>query len=65
MALWFLVEGLDISAMVRYTEHVDATIARWLNRMGHQSCGLHDLFFVGLQIAVLKMVEGTPAMNGG
>lgn len=43
--------------MVRYTGHGDATIARWLNRMGQQSRGLHDVFFVGLQIAVLQMDE--------
>jgi len=57
MVLWFLVEGVDISVMVRYTGHADATLARWLNRMGHQSRGLHDVFFVSLQVTLLQMDE--------
>lgn len=57
MVLWFLVEGVDISVMVRYTGHADATIARWLKRMGYQSRGLHDAFFTDLQVSLLQMDE--------
>ena len=46
MVLWFLAEGVDMSVMVRFTGRVDATIARWLRRMGEHSAGWHDVWFV-------------------
>lgn len=54
MVLWFLAEGVDYAVMVRYTGHQDATIARWLERMGQHSEGLHNALFRGL---VLKLVQ--------
>jgi len=57
MVLWSLVEGVDLSVMVRYTGHGDATIARGLNRMGEHSAGLHNLFFRDLVIALVQFDE--------
>ena len=57
MVLWFLVEGVDLSVMVRYTGHSDATLARWLNRMGEHSAGLHHVFFRNLVIALVQFDE--------
>lgn len=54
MVLWFVAEGVDSAVMVRYTGHQDATIARWLERMGQHSEGLHNALFRGL---VLKLVQ--------
>ena len=42
MVLWLVAEGVDKAVMVRYTGHQDATIARWLERMGQHSEGLHN-----------------------
>ena len=30
MCLWLLAEGVDISVLVHFTGHVDATVTRWL-----------------------------------
>lgn len=57
MVLWFLVEGVDMAVLVRYTGHKDATIARWLERMGQHSQGLHNVFFRGLVLAVVQLDE--------
>ena len=54
MVLWFVAEGVDSAVMVRFTGHQDATIARWLERMGQHSEGLHNALFRGL---VLKLVQ--------
>ena len=54
MVVWFVAEGVDYAVMVRYTGHKDATIARWLERMGTHSMGLHNALFRGL---VLKLVQ--------
>jgi transposase-like protein len=37
MVPWFLAEGVDMSVMVRFTGHADATVARWPERMGRHS----------------------------
>ena len=34
IVLWLLAEGVDVSVLVRYTGHVDATLTRWLLRAG-------------------------------
>jgi transposase-like protein len=57
MVLWFLVEGVDVSVMVRYTGYGDATLARWLNRMGAHSAGLHNVFLRHLVIALVQFDE--------
>lgn len=54
IVLWFLAEGVDISVMVRYTGKADATIARWLDRMGEHDTSLHDVFFKGLTLALIQ-----------
>jgi IS1 family transposase len=54
MVVWFVAEGVDYAVMVRYTGHKDATIARWLARMGQHREGLHNALFRGL---VLKLVQ--------
>jgi transposase-like protein/IS1 family transposase len=57
MVLRFLVEGVDLSVMVRHTGHGDATLARWLNRMGEHSVGLHNIFFRHLVIVLVQFDE--------
>lgn len=55
--LWFLAEGVDVSVLVRYTDHADATLARWLERMGTHSQGWHTFFFRNLALALIQMDE--------
>lgn len=57
MVLWLLAEGVDISVMVRYTGHADATITRWLERMGRHSERLHDLLFRRLSLPLVQLDE--------
>jgi transposase-like protein len=41
MCLWLLAEGMDVSVLVRFTGHVDATLSRWLTRAGiHSDCSV-------------------------
>ncbi|NLF76962.1 MAG: transposase [Chloroflexi bacterium] len=57
MVLWFLVEGVDMAVLMRYTGHKDATITRWLERMGQHSEGLHNVLFRELELAVVQLDE--------
>jgi IS1 family transposase/transposase-like protein len=57
MCLWLLAEGLDLSVLVRYTGHVDGTVARWLRRAGIHGEHLHALLFVNLQTDYLQLDE--------
>jgi IS1 family transposase/transposase-like protein len=57
MCLWLLAEGMDISVLVRFTGHVDATLSRWLARAGLHSENLHTLLFVQLDMAYLQLDE--------
>jgi len=57
MCLWLLAEGMDISVLVRFTGHVDATLSRWLTRAGVHSENLHTLLFVQLNLAYLQVDE--------
>jgi IS1 family transposase len=57
MVLWFLVEGVDASVLVRYTGRSDATIARWLERMGQHSQDWHNALFRHLTLALVQMDE--------
>ena len=41
--------------MVRYTGHQDTTIARWLERMGTHSSGVHNQLFRGLVFALVQL----------
>jgi transposase-like protein/IS1 family transposase len=55
--LWFLAEGVDASVLVRFTGHTDATLARWLERMGTHSQGWHNYLFRNLVLTVVQMDE--------
>ena len=57
MVLWLMAEGVDISIMVRFTGHAEATVTRWLERTGKHSARLHDLPFVGLELALIQLDE--------
>lgn len=57
LVLWFLVEGVDMAVMVRYTGRTEATIARWLERMGTHSQGWHNVLFRGLTLSLVQMDE--------
>jgi hypothetical protein len=57
MCLWLLAEGMDISVLVRFTGHVDATLSRWLTRAGIHSDLLHSLLFVQLTPDYLQIDE--------
>ena len=57
LVLWFLVEGVDMAVMVRYTGRKDATIARWLERMGMHSQGLHNRLLRELTLSLVQMDE--------
>jgi hypothetical protein len=57
MVLWFLAEGVDVSVMVRFTGHGDATIARWLERMGRHSQTWHHRLFRDLVFTILQLDE--------
>jgi IS1 family transposase len=55
--LLFLAEGVDAAVLVRYTGHADATIARWLERMGHHSSRWHNRLFRHLSLGFIQMDE--------
>jgi len=57
IVLWRLAEGVDVSVLVRYTGHVDATLTRWLVRAGLHSQRLHDRLFVDLKLPYLLVDE--------
>jgi transposase-like protein/IS1 family transposase len=57
LVLFFLAEGCDASVLVRYTGHCDATIARWLQRMGHHSSRWHDVLFRNLALSFIQLDE--------
>jgi len=48
---------VDVSVLVRYTGHSDATLARWLERMGSHSQGWHNLLFRNLALTLVQMDE--------
>ncbi len=55
--LLFLAESVDASVLVRYTGHAGATIARWLERMGHHSTRWHNRLFRHLSLGFIQMDE--------
>lgn len=57
MVLWFLAEGVDVSVLVRFTGHADATIACWLERMGTHRQGWHNFFFRNLVLTLVQRDE--------
>jgi IS1 family transposase len=57
LCLWLLAEGVDVSVLVRFTGHVDATVTRWLLRAGQHSEKLHNLLCVNLELDYLQVDE--------
>ena len=57
MCLWLLAEGVDVSVLVRFTGHVDATLSRWLLRAGTHSEQIHAELFVNLELDYLQLDE--------
>jgi IS1 family transposase len=57
MVLWFLAEGVNRAVLVRYTGQRDATLARWLERMGEHSQGLHNRLFRELVLSLVQLDE--------
>jgi hypothetical protein len=45
------------AVLVRYTGQKDATLARWLERMGEHSQGLHNRLFRGLVLSLVQLDE--------
>lgn len=57
MVLWFLAEGLDQAVLIRFTGHSEATIARWLERVGAHSQAWHHCYLRLLALVVLQLDE--------
>ena len=55
--MWFLAEGVNRAVLVRYTGQKDATLARWLERMGEHSQGLHNRLFRELVLSLVQLDE--------
>jgi len=55
--LAILAEGLDVSAAERVTRHTEATIQRWLTRVGMHAERLHRHFFQGLDLKHIQLDE--------
>jgi hypothetical protein len=55
--LWLLTEGVDASVLVRFNGHADATLARWLERMGSQNLSWQNLLFRHLVLSLVQMYE--------
>jgi hypothetical protein len=46
-----------VSVLIRFTGHADATLARWLDRMGSHSQSWHNLFFRNRVFTLVQMDE--------
>ncbi|MBL7163078.1 MAG: hypothetical protein ISS57_10760 [Anaerolineales bacterium] len=57
LVLMLLAEGCNISVLVRCSGHCEATITRWLERMGKHSSLLHNRFFHHLLLPLVQMDE--------
>ena len=57
LVLMLLAEGCDISVLVRCSGHCEATITRWLERMGKHSSLLHNRIFHHLLLSLVQMDE--------
>ena len=57
LVLMLLAEGWDISVLVRCSGHCEATITRWLERMGKHSSLLHNRIFHHLLLSLVQMDE--------
>ena len=57
LVLWFLAEGVNRAVLVRYTGQKDATLGRWLERMGEHRQGLQNRWFRGLVLSLVQLDE--------
>jgi len=57
LVLMLLAEGCDISVLVRCSRPCEATITRWLERVGRHSSTLHNRIFRDLFLALVQMDE--------
>lgn len=57
LGLRLLANGCDLSGLVRCTPHAEATVMRWLARMGRYSQRLHGRFFQKLVFPLLQLDE--------
>jgi IS1 family transposase len=57
LVLMLLANGCDLSVLVRCTPHAEATVTRWLERMGRHSQRLHGRFFQKLVFPLLQLDE--------
>lgn len=57
LVLMLLANGCDLSVLVRCTPHAEATVTRWLERMGAHSQRLHGRFFQKLIFPLLQLDE--------
>jgi transposase-like protein/IS1 family transposase len=57
LVLMLLANGCDLSVLVRCTPHAEATVTRWLERMGAHSQRLHGQMFQKLIFPLLQLDE--------
>jgi IS1 family transposase/transposase-like protein len=57
LVLMLLANGCDLSVLVRCTPHAEATVTRWLEKMGKHSARLHGRFFQKLIFPRLQLDE--------
>lgn len=57
LVLLLLANGCDLSVLVRCTPHTEATVTRWLARMGRHSQRLHGRMFQQLVFPLLQLDE--------
>jgi IS1 family transposase len=57
LVLMLLAEGCDLSVLVRCSRYSEATVSRWLERMGKHSGVLHNRYFRQLSIALIQVDE--------
>ena len=55
--LWLLVEGAPLAVLARFTGHQEATLTRWLERMGIHREKLHNRLFRNLVLKFVQMDE--------
>ena len=57
LVLMLLANGCDLSVLVHCTPHAEATVTRWLERMGRHSQRLHGRMFQQLIFPLLQLDE--------
>ena len=57
LVLMLLASGCDLSVLMRSTSYAEATVSRWLEKMGAHSHRLHVRFFQKLIFPLLQLDE--------